>query len=301
MKKRDGRTIFTTSIYTAAKSFIAIYVVVSTACADQGIPIPQADHIVVVIEENRSFNQIIGNPVAPYINRLAAKSALFTNSYGITHPSQPNYLALFSGSTHGIADNRCPLTLFGENLATSLRGAGLTFGIYSESIPSDGYEGCASSSDFRYARKHNPAVNWKGVDASPAVNMAFARFPTKLRELPTISFVVPNLIHDMHDGPTAQDAIHNGDLWLEKNLDSYVKWSNANNSLLILTWDEDDGSNNNHIVTIFVGPMIKAGQYSQHIDHYDVLRTIEEMYGLHRLANTSLAKPITNIWSASHF
>lgn len=76
-------------------------------------PLPRPDHIVIVVEENKSFAQIIGNPDAPYINALAMRGALFTQSYGITHPSQPNYLALFSGSTHGISSNTCPLELSG--------------------------------------------------------------------------------------------------------------------------------------------------------------------------------------------
>jgi|GEM_PF-4072826 len=76
-----------------------------------GSELPRPDHIVIVIEENKSFSQIIGNKDAPYINELAKRGALFTRSYGITHPSQPNYLALFSGSTRGITSNTCPLDL----------------------------------------------------------------------------------------------------------------------------------------------------------------------------------------------
>ncbi len=254
--------------------------------------IPRPDHVVIVIEENKAYKQIIGNMAAQYINRLASEGALFIQSLAVAHPSQPNYLTLFSGSTHGVPDNRCLRTLPGDNLASELRKKGLTFGIYSESMPSVGYTGCEYE---HYQRKHNPAVNWQGVNIPPEMNMPFSMFPSEYSKLPTVSIVVPNQLNDMHDGET-RDAIIRGDRWLMQNLDSYIQWAKTNNSLLIVTWDEDDGSSNNHIATIFVGPMIKPGRYTDRINHYDVLRTIEEMYGLSLLGRTKDAKPIANIW-----
>src|SRR6185295_19614920 len=90
--------------------------------------VPRPDHVVVVIFENRAFGKIIGKPAAPYVNALAGKGALFTQSYGIAHPSQPNYLALFSGSTHGVTDNKCGHTFAGvPNLGRQLLDAGYSF------------------------------------------------------------------------------------------------------------------------------------------------------------------------------
>ena len=77
---------------------------------------------------------------------------------------------------------------------------------------------------------------------------------------------------------------------------AYATWAKSNNSLLIVQFDEDDGSQNNHIATIFVGAMVKPGKYSEKINHYNVLRTIEDMYKLPRLANAANAKPITDAW-----
>jgi len=108
--------------------------------------------------------------------------------------------------------------------------------------------------------------------------------------------VVPNQLNDMHDGE-ALKAIIQGDRWLKQNLDSYVQWAKTNNSLLIVTWDEDDDSSNNHIPTIFVGPMVKPGKYDNRIDHYNVLRTIGEMYGLPVIGRTVNADPIRKIWN----
>jgi phospholipase C len=257
--------------------------------------LPRPDHVVIVIEENKSYKQIIGNIEAPFINHLANEGALFTNSFAVARPSQPNYLALFSGSTHGVPDNRCPISLSGDNLASQLQKKGLGFVIYSESLPSVGYDGC-SSADSYYERKHNPAVNWQGKNIPPEVNMPFANFPSDYTSLPTVSMVIPNQINDMHGDQTHSDLISQGDFWLKSNLDAYVQWAKTNNSLLIVTWDEDDGDGDNHIPTIFIGPMVKPGRYITRIDHYNVLRTIIDMYGLSSIGESADAKPIAEAW-----
>ena len=248
-------------------------------------PLPRPDHIVIVVEENKAYSQIIGNPDAPYINALAKRGALFTNSYGITHPSQPNYLALFSGTTRGIGSNACPLELKGENLAGSLIANGLTFISYSESLPETGYEGCMYGS---YMRKHNPAANWKEL---AAFNQSFTAFPADFAKLPTVSLVMPDQRNDMHDGSIVQ-----GDAWLKQNIEQYAQWAMTHNSLLIIMWDEDDGSQGNRVATIIVGEKVKLGQYKQRIDHYSLLRMVEEMYGLPLLSESAKAHSIKADW-----
>ncbi|MBI5006666.1 MAG: acid phosphatase [Nitrosomonadales bacterium] len=250
-----------------------------------GAEIPRPDHIVIVIEENKSYSQIIGNREAPYINELARRGALFTNSYGITHPSQPNYLALFSGSTRGITSNTCPLELGGPNLASALIEKGLSFASYSESMPKSGYEGCIWGT---YMRKHNPIANWKEL---AAYNLPFSAFPSDYLKLPTVSFVVPDQRNDMHDGSIAQ-----GDAWLKKHIDGYAQWAMTHNSLLIVTFDEDDGSEGNRIATIMVGQRIRAGKYGQRVDHYGLLRMVEEMYDLPLLNESANAQAINGVW-----
>lgn len=259
---------------------------VMPAPASAGIPWP--DHIVIVIEENKTYTQIVGNPDAPYINSLALQGALFSRSSGVGYPSQPNYLALFSGTMQEVGDNSCPHTFRGDNLGSELIRAGLSFGSFSESMPSVGFQGCE---DRHYVRKHNPCVNWQGVNIPATANMPYTSFPKDYSMLPTVSIVIPDMDHDMHDG-----SIRAGDDWLKRELDSFVRWARTNNSLLILTWDEDDHKNHNHIPTIFVGPMVKAGVYTMPINHYHVLRTIEEMYGLRHLGNSEHAPAITNVW-----
>jgi phosphatidylinositol-3-phosphatase len=249
--------------------------------------LPHPDHVVVVVMENRSFDDIIGNPRAPYINGLAAGGALFTRSYAVAHPSQPNYLALFSGSTQGVTSDACPLSFGGPNLATSLVAAGYSFTGYAEDLPSPGYTGCSAAGS--YARKHSPWVNFTNVPAS--ANQPLTSFPSRYAALPTVSFVIPNLDNDMHDGTLAQ-----ADSWLHTHLGGYAAWAAAHNSLLVVTADEDDRSSDNRIATLLVGQPVAPGRYSERIDHYSVLRTIEDAYGLPRLGASAQAAPITGVW-----
>jgi len=253
--------------------------------------LPRPDHVVIVIEENRSFSSIIGNDAAPYINSLAARGAVFTNVHSVAHPSQPNYLALFSGSAHGVTSDLAPPAgspYSSANLASGLFGAGLSFAGYSEDLPFVGFTGATHE---QYRRRHNPWVNFSNVPASS--NLPFWDFPPPERfdELPTVAIVIPNLFHDMHSG-----SVTAGDAWLRDNLDAYVRWADGHNSLFILTWDEGDRSLSSHIPTLFVGPMVKAGSYDESLNHLHVLRTLEDFYGLAYAGESVNVAPITNVW-----
>lgn len=256
-----------------------------TASAAKEIPRP--DHIVVVVLENTSYEQLVGRPEAPFLNSLERSGAFFTQSFAITHPSQPNYLALFSGSTQGVTDDSCPQTFTTGNLGHSLLDAGLTFAGYSEDLPSVGYAGCDAG---QYARKHNPWADFSNLPTS--VNRPMSAFPADPTALPTVSFVIPNLVHDLHDGTLAQ-----ADQWLHDRLGGYAAWAPEHNSLLVITTDEDDFTDVNRIATFIVGAHVVRGGFSQRIDHTALLRTIEDAYRLPRLGASARAKPITAIWS----
>jgi acid phosphatase len=266
-----------------------LFVVVVIACqmtvAQTTIPSPS--HVVVVMEENHSYSEIMGSSQAPYINTLASVGAVFTHSYGVSHPSEPNYLALFSGSTHGVTTDNCPLTFSSGSLESQLLAASKTFKGYSEELPSVGSMVC---SYHEYARKHVPWTDFSTGKSTD--NLPFSYFPSSnFASLPTVSFVIPDLMDDMHDG-----SIQQGDAWLQQHLMNYVTWARNNNSLLIVTFDEDDFTTSNHILTLFVGSMVKPGKYTQTINHYNVLRTIEQMYKLPYLGKAATATPITNVW-----
>jgi len=245
------------------------------------------DHIVIVVEENHSYGEIAGNTNAPYMNHLMKVGATLANHFAIEHPSQPNYIDLFSGSNQGVTDDKPNHKLNGDNLAAELIKHGFTFGGYSEGLPRVGYTG-PYDLKTSYARKHNPWVDFKNVKAS--ANMPFSSFPKDYDKLPTVSFVIPNLKHDIHDG-----TIKQADDWLRANLSGYVNWAAKHNSLLILTWDEDDLSAHNKIPTVLVGPMVKSQTYVKETNHYSVLRTIEDLYGLPSLGQSKDAKPL-QVW-----
>ncbi|MGY1661928.1 alkaline phosphatase family protein [Geodermatophilus sp. SYSU D00705] len=249
--------------------------------------LPRPDHVVVVVFENEDATDVVGSSDAPYLTSLARSGADFTDAHGEVHPSQPNYLALFSGSTQGVEDNDCPVELTGDNLASQLLAAGETFVGYAEGLPRPGYTGCESGD---YARKHNPWVNW--TDLPDSVNQPFSAWPTDHAQLPTVAFVVPDLCNDMHDC-----GVDVGDAWAEDNLGPYVEWATAHDSLLVMTFDEDSGTDDNHIATVVAGAGVVPTRSDQRIDHYDLLRTIEDMYGLEPLGEAADAEPITGIWA----
>jgi phosphatidylinositol-3-phosphatase len=248
------------------------------------LPVP--DHVMVVIFENEDAGDVLGSGKAPYLDSLAGAGATFTDAHGLTHPSQPNYLGLFSGSMHGVDDNSCPHTIDAPNLGSQLLAAGRSFVGYAEGLPSPGSPECSTGD---YARKHNPWVNFADLPAS--VNQPYSALPRDFADLPTVSFVVPDLCNDMHDC-----GIGAGDRWAAQQLAPYVDWSATHNSLLVVTFDEDGGSKENHIATFLVGPMVQPGPSDQRIDHYSLLRTLEDMYGLPPLGSAAAAQPITGIW-----
>ena len=259
----------------------------SASPAGRPAAVPRPAHVVIVVMENHSYGDIIGSRDAGYINQLARQGALLTRSYGVTHPSEPNYLALFSGSTQGVTSDQCPVTRHGPNLAAALIAAGLSFRGYSEGLPRAGSKTCSAGD---YARKHVPWADFTNVPAS--ASQPFSQFAaTPFAKLPAVSFVIPGLCHDMHNCPVAT-----GDAWLRANLRSYADWALHHDSLLIVTWDEDDGSASNHIPTIVVGQRVRPGRYGKPVDHYNVLRTVEQAFGLAPSGAAASHFPITFIW-----
>lgn len=253
--------------------------------AKSGAAAPHAKAVTIVIFENRDYTAIVGSKDAPYLNAtLVPQAAVMTNSHATAHPSQPNYVELFSGSVQTVTGDECPVTSSAPNIATQLLAAHLTFRGFAESLPNAGFSGCEGSKGL-YRRKHNPWADFTNVPA--ALNRPYAWAPASL------AFVVPNMCNDMHDCSTAV-----GDAWMKQHLPAIMKWNAAHDGLLIVTWDEaaPDSEGTNHIATLLVGPMIKPGRYDQHIDHDDVLRTVEQIYGLPCIANACGKAGITGVW-----
>jgi acid phosphatase len=222
--------------------------------------LPVYDHVVIVVEENKNYDQVVGSPDAPFINRLREEGANFTQIFGEEHHSQGNYFWLFSGDNHGVGfrDGVPHHQFAAPNFGSALIAKGLSFKGYSESLPAIGSTVVygppgAQGKDRLYARKHVPWVSFKnlppGTTAEKSCNLTFAEFPNDadgFAALPTVAFVIPNLKNDMHDsddGLTEEEAlkqtIRQGDKWLETNLGPYYAWAKGHNSLLIVTFDEN--------------------------------------------------------------
>ena len=247
-------------------------------------------YVQLVIFENESYDDVIGSSQAPYITSLSNTWANMTQSFAITHPSEPNYLALFSGSTQGVTSDQCPVSFGVQSLGSELLKAKITFTGYAESMPSNGYTGCMADPDtlpsgYLYMRKHVPWPDFTKIPASVSIV-----YPGPLKKPPSrFTWITPNMCNDMHDC-----SIGTGDGWAKKNLPKLIKWDVANNGLLILTFDENDGAAGNQIPTILIGN-VNPGQYSQTINHYSVLRTIEDIFGLKHLGSSGSATPIQGV------
>ena len=254
--------------------------------------VPSPAHTIVVIMENHAYSQVIGSSSAPYINSLKTGGANLSQSFAITHPSQPNYYALFSGSTQGVTDDSCVTPGFSSaaNLGSEVVKAGGTWGSYNETLPSQGSTTCKSGN---YAQKHNPWFGFSNVPTSSA--KTFAQFPTDYSTLPKMSFVTPNLCSDMHDC-----SVDTGDTWLKNNLGAYATWAKTHNSLLVITFDEDNSLSGNRIPTVLYGQPVTPGSSSATTyNHYNLLRTLEDLAGTSTHAGQAAsAGDITGIWTS---
>jgi hypothetical protein len=261
--------------------------------------IPQPEKVVILILENHSYSQIVGSSAAPYINSIITdpKTALFTQSYGLNHPSQPNYIQLFSGSNQGVTNNQIPpgAPFNSPNLGAALLNASKTFAGYAENLPG---VGSLIETSGPYARKHCPWTHWQGssINGIPdTCSRPFSDFPTDFNLLPNVSIVIPNLDNQMHDGSDPA-RITRGDTWVHDNLDNYIQWCKTNNSVFILTFDEDDGFSSQHILTLFTGQKVVHGSYPNPFNHFNVLRTLEEMFNLPYAGASATATPIDYCW-----
>ncbi|HAD14862.1 MAG TPA: hypothetical protein DCF33_20735 [Saprospirales bacterium] len=262
-------------------------------------PVPAYDHIVVVVGGMDSPDPVFGDPSAPYLNALANTGAKFGNAYAVFDESQPNYLALFSGSNQGITnDNLIPASFTTENLGSALINAQKSYRTYSEGLPSVGFNGAQNGN---YTRAHNPAANWmgNGLNQIPATtNQPFSAFPAIFDSLPNVAFVIPDICGGGHDAcAPLNNPVKQFDNWLQANLDAYKQWCVDHNSLLIVTYDENPFSNDNKIATVFYGAHVEQGNYNQSINHYNVLRTIEEACRLTEHAGEAEnVDPVENCW-----
>jgi phospholipase C len=292
--------------------------------------LPRYKHVFYIVEENHSFTDIIGNAAAPNLTSLARTYGLATDYYGTSHPSEPNYVAMIGGSDFGIKDDGPYTTnvVAQPSLADQLEGAGLSWKSYSQSMPSAGFTGTcypcnASDPSTLYASKHNPFLNFAGVQHDSAELQKLVpidQFGADLahRTVPTLSFIVPDQCHDMHgtnDCPDTSTNIKVADDYAGQLVSSIMAspaWKDGQNAIVI-TWDEgnDNGGccranpGGGRIPTIVItthGP--RGLTYDVPSNHYSMLLTLQQMFGLGCLQNTcdtADVTPVTPLFSVDGY
>jgi hypothetical protein len=255
--------------------------------------LPTVKHIFVVILENED----VSAPQQPFLGELASEGALLTNYHAVTHPSQPNYIALTAGSAYGISNDN-PVTIDVRNLADLIENAGLTWKVYAEDYPGDCYTG-ASADGGLYVRRHVPFLEFADIqfNAQRCANIVDS---TQLDadvasgSLPSFALYIPNDKHNGHDTSLAV-----ADQFLQSRfaplLDNpaFIK-----DTLFVVTFDETNSLTNNLVSTIFYGDSVIAGAHSADwYDHYSLLKTIEAILGVGYLGKQDVtADVITGIW-----
>jgi phosphatidylinositol-3-phosphatase len=249
-------------------------------------PVPAFGHVVVVVFENKARHAVLGNRAAPAFNAFARRGAVLSGYRGVAHPSLPNYLALVSGSTHGITSDCTRCVVNAPNLAGALEAKGLTWKAYAEGLPRPGWDG---SSAGRYAKKHVPFLYFRDVLASSRLRRNVVPLAQlSPRRLPAFALVTPNLCHDMHDCPVSA-----GDAWLRDFLPPLLR---VPRTVVFVVFDEAYAAGNG-VPALALGPLVRPGSHFRPaMTHYSLLRTIEDGLGLPRLGRSAHVGPVTGIW-----
>jgi hypothetical protein len=241
-----------------------------------GEGVPRVAHVVMIVFENHERGAVMGSDSAPTFNRLASQYAQATDAQAVAHPSLPNYLALVSGSTHGVTDDCTDCMQTGPTIGSQLVARHRTWAAYAEGYP---------SSD-RFAKKHMPFLYF-ARDASHVKDLT--RFdPTRL---PAYSLVVPDLCHDMHDCSVAE-----GDRWLRRFVPPLLT---ASDTAVFVVFDEgtSDTGGGGTVPLLVLGTAVRPhAVFSRRTSHYGVLRTQEALLGLRPLDHARSAPLITGIW-----
>jgi hypothetical protein len=264
--------------------------------APASVRVPNFTHVVLVVFENHEATAIAGSPDAPTFNALAHRYATLTSYDAVAHPSLPNYLALVSGSTHGISSDCTDCVVRARSLADTLAAAGKTWKTYAENLPSPGFIGASAG---RYAKKHDPFLYFLDVAGSRARRdrvVPFTRLGRDLarHRLPDFSLVVPNLCHDMHDCSVAT-----GDAWLKAHVVPLLHSPELRGGVVFVVFDEgtSDTGGGGRVEALALGPTVRGGsRFARATNHYGLLRTIEDAWGLPRLGYSRTGTPVGGIW-----
>jgi len=263
--------------------YIAILGLACAATALAGAP--QSKHVVLVVEENHSFDAVITKGGMPYLKSLAEKYTVLTNYYGNHHPSIGNYFTMTTGQTISTNDSYKGVVR-DENITSQLVAANKSWKLYGDSLPEQGYIG---GNQRPYVKKHFPAAYFANVreDEKQRMNLVpVAQFAADLQNntLPDFSMVIPNLDHDAHDG-----SLKEADDWLRQHITPLLQNPDfQKDGILIITFDEsfksDPDHGGGHITTVVIGPFAKERfNDTTFYQHESLFATLEELLGLPRL------------------
>jgi acid phosphatase len=269
--------------------------------------VPQFAHVFIVVEENHSYNEVIGNPSMPYLNRLVPANGLATQYFADAHPSLPNYFALTTGegtSITGTLGDAYSGVVSQDNVVRVLTAAGKTWKAYAESLPAAGYLGVDGGA---YVKRHNPFVYFSDVQSGPAQAsniVPFTQLATDIANdsLPDYGFIAPNVNNDAHDCPagmttcTGDQQLAAADQWLSANIAPLLASKAFQNSLLIIVFDEAEDSDTahggGHVAAVLVSPSVKAGfQSTTFYQHESTLRLMLEWLGVTDLPGAAARAP----------
>jgi phosphatidylinositol-3-phosphatase len=233
--------------------------------------LPSPAHVVVIVFENKDASQINARS-APTFSTLGRRYARLTNYVAVTHPSLPNYLALVSGSTHGITNDCTTCSVAGESIGDQLTRAGRSWVAYAEDYPSGP----------GFAKKHVPFLYFRRGAGHVRPLSEFDP-----QNVPDFAFVVPNLCHDMHDCSVAT-----GDAWLKRFVTPLLRMPDT---VVFVVFDE--GTRGDQVAALALGTAVRPQSvFTRRVDHYGLLRTIEELWGLPLLGAAAQARTIDGIW-----
>jgi|GEM_PF-379292 len=266
--------------------------------------VPLFDRVFIVVEENQSFNTVLGSTSMPYLNALANRYGLAINYYGNAHPSIGDYFWLTTGQ--GITnDSNFSGTVSADNIVRQLNSAGKTWKAYAESLPSVGYTG---GDAYPYVKRHNPFSYLSDVlgSASQANNMVpFSQFSSDLanNQLPHYSFIIPNQQNNSHDCPAGMSTCNNddrlsaADRWLKSNIDPLIASAAFRQSgLLVITFDEsinaDIDNGGGHVTTVVISSKTPQNfQSNTFYQHQSTLRLMAEALGLTSFPGAAATAP----------
>jgi hypothetical protein len=263
-------------IVLVAGFVIAALVAAAGPVSAQPAAVPRLAHVVVVVFENEERGDVLGAGQAPTFDRLAGAYAQATDYRGVAHPSLPNYLALISGSTHGVTNDCTDCPQSGPTIGTELTRAGRTWAAYAEGYPSSP----------RFAKRHEPFLYFP--DGASHVHGLDALQPSAL---PAFAFVTPDLCHDAHDCSLAT-----ADSWLKQFVSPLLR---VPRTAVFIVFDEgtSDVGGGGVVPMIAAGTAVKPhARYTPTTNHYGLLRTIEDALGVPPLGAAAHARPLTGIW-----